>query len=133
MTKRPIAWFVLVASIIGSSVACSGGSGGSPSAAADSGIQGRVMLGPQCPVVVAGSPCPDVPWKGSVRVSDDDGVIAEIHTFEEGRFAIAIEPGVYQVVPVLDASGPGGVEAQEVTVVEDRYAHVTFTVDTGIR
>jgi|GEM_PF-3514754 len=33
-----------------------------------SGVAGRVFLGPQCPVVQAGSPCPDKPVAAEVQV-----------------------------------------------------------------
>ncbi|HYU56921.1 MAG TPA: hypothetical protein VEO00_02575, partial [Actinomycetota bacterium] len=48
-------------------VACARGTGN-----VDSGVQGTVLLGPQCPVVIEGSPCPDLPTAAEVRASDGE-------------------------------------------------------------
>ncbi|MGZ5289294.1 MAG: hypothetical protein ACXWE5_07405 [Actinomycetota bacterium] len=111
--------------------ACGGdGSDGLPSPA-DSGIRGTVVAGPQCPVVQAGSPCPDTPWNGTIRITGGEGVDLEITTFNEGRFAIAIGPGTYQVQ--AEVTGPAIAPPVTVEVPGQGYVGVTLTVDTGIR
>lgn len=102
-------------------------------AAEASGIRGVVMTGPQCPVVMEGSPCPDQPWEGIVRVSDADGQVAEVVTDAEGRFAVTVAPGTYDVGPVMEGTGPGFARSERVTVTDGDVIAVTLTVDSGIR
>jgi hypothetical protein len=109
---------------------CSGSGAGEPPSPPDSGIRGTVTAGPQCPVVQEGSPCPDVPWEGKIRITGDS-VDLEIATFSGGRFAIAIEPGTYTVQPVV--TGPGSASSVSVEVPGQGYVEVALTIDTGIR
>ena len=104
-----------------------------PAPAVDSGIEGIVLAGPQCPVVTAESPCPDAPWVGVVRVTDGDGDITESSTDEQGRFEVALAPGTYRVEPVVDGGGPPSASPQEVDVTAGSFTQVTLLVDTGIR
>jgi hypothetical protein len=110
---------------------CGGGGSGVLPSPADSGIRGTVVAGPQCPVVQAGSPCPDAPWNGTIRITGDDGVDLEISTFDEGRFAVAIGPGTYQVQ--AEVMGPATAPPVTVEVPGQGYVEVKLTVDSGIR
>jgi len=109
---------------------CSGSGSREPPSPADSGIHGTVTVGPQCPVVQAGSPCPDAPWEGKIRITGD-GADLEIATFSGGRFAIAIEPGAYTLQPVV--VGPGSASPVSVEVPGQGYVEVALSVDSGIR
>ena len=98
------------------------------------GVRGTVTSGPQCPVVVAGSPCPDRPWQGTVRISATQGdVVREVETDERGRFEVALGAGSYDVVAVTDPASMSTGSPQTVTVAEGAWAEVTLLVDTGIR
>jgi hypothetical protein len=110
---------------------CGGGSADGPPAV--SGIRGTVTLGPQCAVVQAGSPCPDAPWNGSIRVTGEDGTRLEAPTFDGGRFRIAVPPGTYVIAPVVAGSGPPTAIPRTVEVPAEGYVEVALTVDTGIR
>lgn len=98
---------------------------------ADSGIRGVVTSGPQCPVVQAGSPCPDEPWEGRIDITAGSDLVATVSTFDGGRFSIAIDPGTYRVQPRVE--GPGTAPPMTVEVPVQGYVEVAFTVDTGIR
>jgi hypothetical protein len=102
-------------------------------AADGSGIRGIVLTGPLCPVVVEGSPCPDQPWEGIVRVSGTDGQVAEVATDAKGRFAVTVRPGTYDVGPVMEGAVPGFSRSERVTVTDGDVIVITLTVDTGIR
>lgn len=112
---------------------CSGvSSGDDPSAR--SGIRGVVTAGPQCPVVVQGSPCPDRPWSGVVRVTNPDGdTVGEVETDAQGGFSIDLEPGSYEVLPVTGGGRPPTVSPEAVEVDVHTFTEVTLVVDTGIR
>ncbi|HXF37339.1 MAG TPA: carboxypeptidase-like regulatory domain-containing protein [Actinomycetota bacterium] len=109
--------------------ACGGRGGGD---AVDSGIRGRVLAGPQCPVVVEGSPCPDRPFVGLVRATSD-GRTAEARTDQEGRFSLPVPPGRWTVSAVVEGGGPPTPIPVTVRVQPGAYVRVTLEVDTGIR
>ena len=112
---------------------CSGVSGGDDPSAR-SGVRGVVTAGPQCPVVVQGSPCPDRPWSGIVRVTTPDGDwVGVVYTHAHGGFTIDLEPGSYEVLPVTDQGRPPNASSEEVVVDADTFTEVTLVVDTGIR
>ena len=101
---------------------------------AGAGIEGQVLAGPQCPVETVSSPCPPAPWIGTVRATAEDGTVYEDETDEEGRYAISLPPGTYEVVAL--AGGDGGPtfgEPQTVPVAEGQPLHLDLSVDTGIR
>jgi hypothetical protein len=104
-----------------------------PPSSPRSGIEVVVVFGPQCPVVVAESPCPDAPWQGTVRVSslgDDD---VEARTDASGRARITLPAGTYTVAAILDEGGVGSSKAEAVTVTDGSFVNVRLTVDSGIR
>ncbi|HLB62967.1 MAG TPA: hypothetical protein VJN50_09625 [Actinomycetota bacterium] len=107
--------------------ACARGPGG----ATDSGVTGVVLAGPQCPVMIEGSPCPDVPWVGTVRAVSADGE-AEVATDDRGQFRMGLEPGAYTMQAVTDGGPPSGIPLQ-VVVPDGEFVEVTLEVDTGIR
>jgi hypothetical protein len=98
-----------------------------------SGIRGRAMAGPQCPVVVEGSPCPDLPWRGTVVATEvGTGDRSTVETDRLGRFELTLEPGTYEIT--IDAgAGLPSAEPRTVTVEAGRFTHVDVAVDTGIR
>ncbi len=98
-----------------------------------SGIRGRAVAGPRCPVEVEGSPCPDLPYQGTVIATDTaSGDEFTVETDAQGRFELALAPGTYEV-SIVSESSPPFAKPQTVTVEPDSYARVTVTVDTGIR
>ena len=99
-----------------------------------SGIRGSTAVGPQCPVMQANSPCPDLPFDGTIRVSTPGGdVVAEVHTDADGTFEVLVDPGSYVVAPVLDDGGPSSAAPVSVEVTEGAFAQTAVTIDTGIR
>ena len=102
----------------------------------DSGVRGRVLAGPQCPVVIKGSPCPDLPARAGIRVIDasDGNVLRRAHSDDGGRFEVVIEAGRYFLEAMSEGTGfPGGGERVLVLVRSHRFTRVTLHLDTGIR
>jgi hypothetical protein len=113
--------------------ACAGASSGDDPVAR-SGIRGVVTAGPQCPVVVQGSPCPDRPWSGTVRVATPDGdTVREVETDARGGFSADLEPGSYEVFAVTDPGRPPTAAPEAVQVEEGAFTEIALSVDTGIR
>jgi hypothetical protein len=122
----------LVPALLAASIwlaSCAEGTGSEPG-----GVRGAALAGPQCPVVELGSPCPDRPWQGVVRVSTPGGeVVDEASTGQDGRFEIALEPGSYVVVAVIEPGGLTSASPANVTIETGAWTEVSLSVDTGIR
>jgi hypothetical protein len=120
--------FALV--LVAVALASCGGEGGGDGT---SGIRGQALAGPQCPVEVQGSPCPNLPYEGTVIATDvESGEEFTAETDSEGRFALSLEPGTYEVSIVSETSPPFA-KPQTVTVEPDSFTEITVSVDTGIR
>ena len=111
-------------------VACGNGSAGD----GDSGIEGRVTIGPQCPVEQMGSPCPDAPFAALITVTRNGDAIDQTRSRADGTFRLRLDPGTYSVVagPIDGSSMPFGRQV-EVVVKPDALTHVDLSVDSGIR
>ena len=125
---------IAVAASLALMLAACGGDATGPADAPTGGVRGIVTAGPQCPVVVAGSPCPDRPWQGTVRIAATQGdVVREVETDDRGHFEIALGAGSYVVVAVTDPERISTGSPQTVTVAAGEWAEVTLVVDTGLR
>jgi Carboxypeptidase regulatory-like domain len=107
----------------------------SDEAASSSGVRGQVLLGPTCPVVQEGSPCPDEPLGGvEVRALADGEAIAQTTSGEDGRFELELPPGRYTLEAVVGPDGPGMfAKPVAVTVTAGAFVEVVVPVDSGIR
>jgi hypothetical protein len=105
------------------------GCGGSPAGGADSGIRGRALLAPACPV----EPCSvsEQPYTGSFVVRKDGAVVAKVKTDGEGRFDVRLEPGQY--VLESESAGLPLLKPVDVTVHAHEFADVELAFDSGIR
>jgi hypothetical protein len=119
-------------------VACGPGTTGSPTPTPaptlSSGVEGIVLLGPTCPVQVAGaSPCL-TPYAALLVIVDSNGnKVASISSGPDGHFRVPLAPGDYVIQP---ASGQGGIPSGTpvaFSVVADTYVDVEVDYDSGIR
>jgi hypothetical protein len=110
-------------------------SDGGDDAASSSGVRGQVLLGPTCPVVQEGSPCPDEALGGvEVRALADGEAMAQTTSGEDGRFELELPPGRYTLEAVVDPDGPGlFAKPVAVTVTAGAFVEVVVPVDSGIR
>lgn len=94
---------------------------GNATPAADGGVEGRVTVGPTCPVVREGTECPDQPFQAVLKVTDPEGrEVAKGKSDAAGLFRIALPPGDYVLVP----ESPSG-------TVPPFAAPIEFQVDAG--
>lgn len=106
---------------------------GGPLGPDDQGIQGIVLIGPQCPVQALQDPCPDLPYQVSIEVqSRGGGTALEVVSGEDGRFRIGLFPGFYTLHPESGNPFPNAPD-QDVVVLDNEYTEVTINFDTGIR
>jgi hypothetical protein len=118
---------VAILVVLSMAVACTSDAG-SPSG----GIEGRVTIGPTCPVEQAGSPCPPGAWTGTVRATSSDGAVHETATASDGSYRLALAPGTYTVTPVVAGGGPPTAKPATVTV-GTTMQQLDLQLDSGIR
>ena len=98
-----------------------------------SGVRGRVLYGPTCPVQRVGQSCVR-PYQAtiSVRGGGTKGQVARTRSSSTGYFSVPLAPGRYLLVPQMRQPFPRG-SPQWVIVHRHRYTSVTITYDSGIR
>lgn len=101
--------------------------------AGNSGIEGRVLIGPICPVVQEGQECPDQPYQATLTVNSPTGErIAQVQSDGNGQFRIPLAPGEYILHPESPNALPFASE-QTVRVEEGQFTQVIVSYDSGIR
>ena len=122
--------FALALVLVAGAVASCGGDGAGDGT---SGIRGQARSGPNCPVEMEGSPCPDLPWEGTVIAIDSDtDEEFTVQTDTEGRFELPLGPGNYEV-SIVSESPPPFAKPQTVMVDPGSFTQIVVSVDTGIR
>jgi hypothetical protein len=109
--------------------------GGDPGAAQDSGIRGRAVLGPTCPVVTEDMPCPPEPYEGEIWVlaAQTDDLVATVRSGQDGRFEVRLAPGDYVLEGDATAESFPYAKPVTVTVRPGAFTRATLAFDTGIR
>ena len=130
MTEHVARIAVLV--ITAALAACGAGEATPP----DSGVKGRVLIGPMCPVVQEGVPCPDRPFQATIEVRrvSTGKVVATVRSGKDGRFRVNLAPGRYILEPQSpNAGAPPYAGPVPARVRAHRFTHVKITYDSGIR
>jgi len=106
-----------------------------PAGACESGIAGRVILGPLCPVERPGMVC-SRPLAATLRINRRDGsFVADVHSDAQGRFAVGVAQGSYTILPLRlhpNDSLPYG-RTVTVNVAAHAFTWIDVYYDTGIR
>ena len=136
--------FVVVVALAGVAIAlaaCARSASERPhgGATVTTGVVGRVVAGPTCPIVASGCPTPES-IAATVRITtapaDRDAppgpVLRTITTGDDGTFAVSLPPGTYVLSASPQAGGRPG-PALTVRVLSGRPRRLTLAVDTGIR
>jgi hypothetical protein len=110
---------------------------------AASGVQGRVVVGPTCPVEGAGQDCSPRPTQATVDVftaspsrSDPQGrtSVKTFATDASGQFRVELPSGDYDLTARNPSSAPyPSGRPERVTVTPGVFTNVTLTLDSGIR
>ena len=104
-----------------------------------SGISGRIVAGPTCPVesVPPAPGCAPRPLRATLRIRrlGTHGFPTSLRTAANGRFRVRLSPGTYVVraLPHTGAALPRPPAPSRVTVQTAHYTFITITYDTGIR
>ncbi len=106
-------------------------------ASRDSGVRGRVWLGPLFPVQRLGGPPNERPYSATIEVlrAGGDQVVATARSGNDGYFALDLAPGDYVLQGVSpSAFGLPHASPVSVRVLGHRFTNgVTVLFDTGIR
>src|SRR5439155_25449016 len=96
----------------------------------DSGVKGKVLYGPTCPVQRAGESCVR-PYRAKLRVLKQAtrGVVATTRSDAGGRFTVRIAPGRYVIQPISAHLYPRA-SSQRVRVRAHRFTRVTIFFDS---
>lgn len=104
-----------------------------PVTVTDSGIEGQVFIGPMCPVMREGEPCPDQPFQATITILNPNGKeVARVESDAQGHFVVDLEPGTYTLRPE-PGEGIAHASEQSVTVSEGRFTQAIVNYDSGIR
>lgn len=96
----------------------------SGSSGASSGIYGRVLLGPPCPVSLERQLCQERPLEATIAVRAPSGKpIAIVRSGRDGRFRKALPPGTYRLEP--RRTGSADAAARTVRVRADGFVRVS--------
>lgn len=104
----------------------------------NSGIVGKVLLGPISPVVREGDKMPNEKLypHATILVKDSEGrkTITQFTSDENGEFKINLSPGVYKLEPQTPKGSalPIG-SSQTVEIKPGGFTNVTINYDSGIR
>lgn len=101
----------------------------------DSGIEGSVTIGPMCPVIQFGIPCPDKPYQATLSVLTSDGQheISQFETDPTGYFQLDLAPGKYILHPESPKSGMPHARDIPFTVEAHLFTQLDVAYDSGIR
>ena len=120
----PLAALFLLAS-------CGSGAASAP----DSGIRGRAVIGPTCPVerVPPDPRCADKPLATTIAVlrASDRKRVATTESGKEGRFSVRVRPGRYYLRGAKNTRPFA--RTVLVTVRAHHFTRVRLTFDSGIR
>lgn len=101
----------------------------------DSGITGKTLVGPMCPVMIEGQECPDQPYQATITVNSLEGRrIVQFQTDEQGNFNVPLARGEYILHPETPQGNPlPFAEEQRFTVSPGEYTRLIVLYDSGIR
>jgi hypothetical protein len=105
----------------------------SSAGAATSGLRGLVTRGPIAPVCAAGQPCSEPAKDVTLVFSRSGRVVRRTRTNDQGRYRVALAPGLYTVRLTPRPSIGRGLAPVRARVVRARFRRLDFSIDTGIR
>ncbi|MFL6136548.1 MAG: carboxypeptidase-like regulatory domain-containing protein [Frankiaceae bacterium] len=135
MTRLAPCLAALAAAVLLAGCGSAAGTAGSSSSAGPGSahVVGTVTAGPTCPVVQAGSACPDRPVPGArVQALRAGSVVATTRTDATGAFRLDLEPGAYAIV-ATNVGGYRSTAERQVSILAGQRATVDLVLDTGIR
>ena len=106
-----------------------------PAGQPGSGLVGRVIMFPTCPVETPSSPCPRKGVQTTLAIESADGERTEqVQTGSDGTFRVALEPGDYLLSAMPPPMAPDLVpRPASAKVLPGTFVRVTVVLDTRLR
>jgi hypothetical protein len=125
--------FLLLATLLATATSCGGTD--SSSSSGDSGIKGRVMIGPVCPAPQPDTPCPNEPYEAELQIvrASTSEVATVVRSDSDGRFSVALPPGRYVIRSADGETSIPSLAPVPVTVPDDEFVQARVIFDSGIR
>ena len=102
-----------------------------------SGITGKILLGPTCPVVRPGDPkCADKPYQTQIVVKTEDGSreVTRFSSNGKGEFRVRLPGGTYRLESATSGVSPFPRLSPILATVEpNKFTTLTIHFDSGIR
>jgi hypothetical protein len=100
----------------------------------DSGIEGKVMLGPTCPVQrdPPDPQCADKPYQANLAAMQDGKVVQQFSSDSNGTFHVALAPGDYEIQSA-QSGHPTCSSQGTIHVTAGQFTKADVSCDTGIR
>ena len=100
----------------------------------NSGISGKVLIGPQCPPFQGSEnleECKDKPYQGTFIVKTADGFweVSRFSSDSNGEFSVRLQPGNY----FITHKGSPACSSDITKVESDKFTEIAISCDTGIR
>ncbi len=97
----------------------------------NTGVEGQVWIGPQCPVVREGEACPDAPYQATLTITKPNGKrVAQIESDENGYFHLPLPAGEYILHP--ENQNITYAPEQVFRVQKGSFTFLTINYDSGI-
>src|SRR5205085_5151905 len=119
--------------LVALAAAVAASSAGAAASTSSSGLRGLVTRGPITPVCVAGQPCSEPAKNVTLVFSRNSRVVRRARTNDQGRYRVALAPGLYAVRLTPKPSIGRGLEPVRARVMRARFRRLDFSIDTGIR
>ncbi len=137
MSPRPIRMkHLLLAGALVALLSGCGASNGTGDSPAGTGIKGRTVFHPTCPVEQLDSPCLDAGIAARIKVLSaiDSSTVAETTSAADGSFSLDLPAGSYLVIAEAAQELPT-VQTQQisVTVTPDHINEIVIAFDSGLR
>ncbi len=99
----------------------------------DSGIHGRVLYGPTCPVQRPGRSC-ERPYQATIAIRREHTgtLVTRVRSRAGGRFTVYLAPGSYLLMPQNGRPYPRA-HSQTVSIDRTTFTAITVRYDSGIR
>jgi hypothetical protein len=133
LRRRGLAAAMVAVTLLAAAVLATSCGGSGP---ADSGVRGRVWLGPLAPVEILGGPPNEKPYAATIQVlrAGSDHVVATTRSGSDGSFEVDLAAGSYVLQGVSPSPlGMPSAAPVAVVVVAHRFTTAVVSFDTGIR
>ena len=102
----------------------------------DSGIRGKVTIGPTCPVerVPADPNCADKPFQAGFNIKNNAGQIIKAFTSDaNGVFSAELPSGIFVITNIPAPGTYPRFSSQNITVLPGKYLDLNLQFDSGLR